>query len=138
MSYIRSPFGLQTLHRWEKGREVRGSQVSPSVWFLHDVTRHPAAGRQSSHRGRQARRYGNRGASGSVRDNALWEQGDVGVNRKRPVKCSIPSPCHSNPEKPFYACQTATRHLSRLRVMKKRSLMSSPSTKSTNASSISS
>src|SRR5215470_1309129 len=133
MSYIRSPLGLQILHRWEKGREVRSSQVSPSVWFLHDVTRHPAAGRQSSHRGRQARRYGNRGASGSVRDNALWEQGDVGGNRKSPVEWFISFPCHSNPEKPLYACHTATRHLSRLRLMKKRSPMSSPSTKSTNA-----
>jgi transposase len=41
------------------------------------------------------------------------EHGDAGGNRKSPVEWRVPFACHSNPEKPFYACQTATRHLSR-------------------------
>ena len=39
------------------------------------------------------------------------EHGDAGGNRKSPVEWRVPFACHSNPEKPFYACQTATRHL---------------------------
>ena len=41
------------------------------------------------------------------------EQGDAGGNRESPVEWPVLFTCHSNPEKPPYACQTATRHLSR-------------------------
>jgi hypothetical protein len=34
-------------------------------------------------------------------------------NRESPVEWPVLFTCHSNPEKPPYACQTATRHLSR-------------------------
>ena len=39
------------------------------------------------------------------------EQGDAGGNCKTPVEWPVLFICHSNPEKPPYACQTATRHL---------------------------
>jgi len=41
------------------------------------------------------------------------EQGDAGGNRESPVEWPVLFTYHSNPEKPPYACQTATRHLSR-------------------------
>ena len=41
------------------------------------------------------------------------EQGDAGGNHGSPVEWPVLFTCHSNPEKPPYACQTATRHLSR-------------------------
>ncbi len=41
------------------------------------------------------------------------EQGDAGGNSESPVEWPVLFTCHSNPEKPPYACQTATRHLSR-------------------------
>src|SRR5205814_3429683 len=37
------------------------------------------------------------------------EQGDAGGNCKTPVEWPALFTCHSNPEKPPYACQTATR-----------------------------
>ncbi len=40
------------------------------------------------------------------------EQGDAGGNFKTPVEWPVLFICHSNPEKPPHACQTATRHLS--------------------------
>ena len=39
------------------------------------------------------------------------EQGDAGGNCKTPVEWPVLFTCHSNPEKPPYACQTATRHV---------------------------
>jgi hypothetical protein len=39
------------------------------------------------------------------------EQGDAGGNRKSPVEWPMSFTCHSNPEKPSYACQTTTRHV---------------------------
>ena len=39
------------------------------------------------------------------------EQGDAGGNCKTPVEWPALFICHSNPEKPPYACQTATRHV---------------------------
>jgi hypothetical protein len=41
------------------------------------------------------------------------EQGDAGGNSESPVEWPVLFTCHSNPEKPPYACQIATRHLSR-------------------------
>jgi hypothetical protein len=41
----------------------------------------------------------------------LREQGDAGGNFKTPVEWPVLFICHSNPEKPPHACQTATRHL---------------------------
>jgi hypothetical protein len=41
----------------------------------------------------------------------LGEQGDAGGNFKTPVEWPVLFICHSNPEKPPHACQTATRHL---------------------------
>jgi hypothetical protein len=43
----------------------------------------------------------------------VGEQGDAGGNRESPVEWLVLFTCHSNPEKPPYACQIATRHLSR-------------------------
>src|SRR5215217_3450904 len=40
------------------------------------------------------------------------EQGDAGGSRESPVEWPVLFTCHSNPEKPPYACQTATSHLS--------------------------
>src|SRR5215470_12031673 len=37
------------------------------------------------------------------------EQGDAGGNCKTPIEWPVLFTCHSNPEKPPYACQTATR-----------------------------
>ena len=42
---------------------------------------------------------------------AWGEQGDAGGNCKTPVEWPALFTCHSNPEKPPYACQTATRHV---------------------------
>jgi integrase len=39
------------------------------------------------------------------------EQGDAGGNFKTPVEWPVLFTCHSNPEKPPYAPQTATRHV---------------------------
>jgi hypothetical protein len=39
------------------------------------------------------------------------EQGDAGGNFKTPVEWPVLFLCHSNPEKPPYACQTATCHV---------------------------
>ena len=39
------------------------------------------------------------------------EQGDAGGNRQSPVEWPVAVACHSNPEKPLYACQIATCHL---------------------------
>ena len=41
------------------------------------------------------------------------EQGDAGGNFKTPVEWPVLFICHSNPEKPPYACQTSTRHVQR-------------------------
>jgi len=43
----------------------------------------------------------------------LGEQGDAGDNGYPPVQWLVAFLCHSNPEKPLYACQTATRHVQR-------------------------
>src|SRR5678815_2954697 len=43
----------------------------------------------------------------------MGEQGDAGGNSESPVEWPVLFTCHSNPEKPPYACQIATRHLSR-------------------------
>ena len=48
---------------------------------------------------------------GHVTGHKQGEQGDVGGNRKSPVEWPISFTCHSNPEKPLYACHTATRYL---------------------------
>ena len=42
-------------------------------------------------------------------DQKRREQGDAGGNCKTPIEWAIAFTCHSNPEKPPYACQTATR-----------------------------
>ena len=39
------------------------------------------------------------------------EQGDAGGDFKTPVEWPVLFICHSNPEKPPYACQTATCHV---------------------------
>jgi hypothetical protein len=39
------------------------------------------------------------------------EQGDAGGNCKTPVEWPVLCICHSNPEKPPYAYQTATHHV---------------------------
>src|SRR5215813_15430021 len=41
----------------------------------------------------------------------VGEQGDAGGNCKTPVEWPVLCICHSNPEKPPYACQTAARHV---------------------------
>ena len=41
----------------------------------------------------------------------VGEQGEAGGNCKTPVEWPVLLTCHSNPEKPPYACQTATRHV---------------------------
>src|SRR2546425_7536264 len=48
-----------------------------------------------------------------VQHDIQREQGDAGGNRESPVEWLVLFTCHSNPEKPPYACQIATRHLSR-------------------------
>jgi hypothetical protein len=40
------------------------------------------------------------------------EQGDAGGTCQTPVEWPVLFTCHSNPEKPPYAPQTATRHVS--------------------------
>src|SRR5215510_14869830 len=45
------------------------------------------------------------------RSGEQGEQGDAGGNFKTPVEWPTLFTCHSNPEKPLYACQTATRHV---------------------------
>src|SRR5262245_33632002 len=44
-------------------------------------------------------------------DSGSREQGDAGGDFKTPVEWLVLFICHSNPEKPPYACQTATCHL---------------------------
>src|SRR4029453_6793204 len=51
-----------------------------------------------------------------VHDVDHGEQGDAGGNFKTPVEWPVLFTCHSNPEKPPYACQTATRHVGRVPV----------------------
>jgi hypothetical protein len=46
-----------------------------------------------------------------VADARRGEQGDAGGNCKTPVEWPALFTCHSNSEKPPYACQTATRHV---------------------------
>src|SRR5215831_14284836 len=45
----------------------------------------------------------------NVLSESCREQGDAGDYRATPVQWPGSFPCHSNPEKPPYACQTATR-----------------------------
>jgi Homeodomain-like domain len=46
-------------------------------------------------------------------DHGRGEHGDAGGNQENQLESRVPFTCHANPEKPCYARQTATRHLSR-------------------------
>ncbi len=73
-------------------------------------------GRPSSHTARpvQAMRYRLKTTiSPHTERIGRREQGDAGGNSESPVEWPVLFTCHSNPEKPPYACQIATRHLSR-------------------------